>query len=194
MQIKGKGFTLIELLIVIGILAILATITILVLNPAQLFAQARDSQRITDLSTARSALSLYLSTATSPDLGDDSGGTFTCGTHFATSLDGAASTFTASTANAAHSGESAVDGSGWIAVDLSSTSGGSPLATLPTDPINSSSFYYGYSCDQTELTFELNAIMESTKYTNGGDDDVESTDGGNNDDVYEVGSDPGLNL
>ena len=31
---KARGFTLIELLIVIGILAILATITLLVLNPA----------------------------------------------------------------------------------------------------------------------------------------------------------------
>jgi prepilin-type N-terminal cleavage/methylation domain-containing protein len=194
MQSKGKGFTLIELLIVIGILAILATITILVLNPAQLFAQARDSQRITDLATARSALGLYLSTASSPDLGSDTGGAFTCGTHFATSVDGAASTFTASTANTDHSGETAVDGSGWIAANLSSTSGGSPLSTLPRDPVNSTALYYGYSCDQSNLTFELNAIMESNRYINGGDDDVESTDGGNNDDVYEVGNDPGLNL
>lgn len=194
MQTKRKGFTLIELLIVIGILAVLATITILVLNPAQLFAQARDSQRITDLGTIRSAVSLYLSTAATPDLGSDTGGTFTCGTHYATSLDGAASTFTASTANAAHSGEIGIDGSGWVAVDLSATTGGSPIPALPSDPSNTSSFYYGYSCDQTNLTFELNANMESSRYANGGDDDVELTDGGNNDNIYEIGSDPGLNL
>jgi prepilin-type N-terminal cleavage/methylation domain-containing protein len=41
-----KGFTLIELLIVIAILAILATAVVLVLNPAQILAQARDAQRI----------------------------------------------------------------------------------------------------------------------------------------------------
>jgi type IV pilus assembly protein PilA len=40
------GFTLIELLIVIGVLAILATVVVLVLNPTEMFKQARDSQRL----------------------------------------------------------------------------------------------------------------------------------------------------
>ncbi len=60
-----KGFTLIELLIVIAILAILATAVVLVLNPAQILAQARDSQRISDLSSVKSAIALYLATTTS---------------------------------------------------------------------------------------------------------------------------------
>ena len=59
-----KGFTLIELLIVIAILAILATTVVLVLNPAQILAQARDAQRISDLSSIKSAIALYLATAT----------------------------------------------------------------------------------------------------------------------------------
>jgi prepilin-type N-terminal cleavage/methylation domain-containing protein len=42
------GFTLIELLIVIGILAILATVVVLVLNPTEMFKQARDSQRLSE--------------------------------------------------------------------------------------------------------------------------------------------------
>ena len=63
-----KGFTLIELLIVIGVLAILATSVVLVLNPAQMIAQARDSQRISDLSSIKSAIALYLTTAASPAL------------------------------------------------------------------------------------------------------------------------------
>ena len=67
-----KGFTLIELLIVIGILAVLATITVLVLNPAQLFAQARDSQRVSDLSTLRSAISLAITAVPGLDM-DDAG-------------------------------------------------------------------------------------------------------------------------
>jgi len=56
-----KGFTLLELLIVIAILAVLSSAIVLVLNPAQLLAQARDSQRLSDLSSLHSAIALYLS-------------------------------------------------------------------------------------------------------------------------------------
>jgi prepilin-type N-terminal cleavage/methylation domain-containing protein len=49
-------FTLIELLVVIAIIAILSVIVILTLNPAQLLMQARDSNRISDMSTLNDAL------------------------------------------------------------------------------------------------------------------------------------------
>lgn len=41
-----KGFTLIELLIVIAILGVMATVVLVVINPAQRMAQARDAGRI----------------------------------------------------------------------------------------------------------------------------------------------------
>jgi len=43
---KRSAFTLIELLIVIAIIAILSIVVILVLNPAQLLKQSRDSNRV----------------------------------------------------------------------------------------------------------------------------------------------------
>lgn len=42
---KKSGFTLIEILVVIGIIAILASIVIIAINPSKQFAQARNTQR-----------------------------------------------------------------------------------------------------------------------------------------------------
>ncbi|MDP3953568.1 MAG: type II secretion system protein, partial [bacterium] len=173
-------FTLVELLIVIAILGILAAAVVVVLNPAQLLAQARDSQRLQDLASVNSALSLYVASVSSP--------TFTAGP-FST-----ASTTCTHGAGCTLQAVYTVAGSGWVAVDLTDISGGSPLATLPRDPTNSATYQYVYMGDNTNKTWELNAVMESTKFANTGDSDVESTDGGDDDDAFEIGTDQVLDL
>ncbi|OGI76051.1 hypothetical protein A3C67_00500 [Candidatus Nomurabacteria bacterium RIFCSPHIGHO2_02_FULL_42_19] len=54
--LKNKGFTLIEILVVVGIIAILAAIVIIAINPARQFAQARNSQRTANVNALLNAI------------------------------------------------------------------------------------------------------------------------------------------
>jgi prepilin-type N-terminal cleavage/methylation domain-containing protein len=187
------GFTLIELIIVIAIIAILATTVILVLNPAVILAEARDSQRIADLGQMNSALGLFLATV-KVEAGD-LGSAANCYIHV---TDGAA---VGTKCGNRHNGTNRVgvtrdvDGTGWIPVKISDVSGGSPLSSWPVDPTSNSTLFYSYAtAGGTQLSFELNADMESERYGNGGKDDIENGDGGNRPNIYEVGNAAGLSL
>ena len=185
-----KGFTLVELLIVIGILAILSAATVLILNPAQILQESRDTQRVNDLSTLSSAISLVLATDTTPLLANDTGGApvFVCGTHYASSKDASPASFftVGTTLDSNNDGVRSVAGLGWVAADLTGASGGAPVAGLPADPTNDDTYNYQYSCGASNK-FEIDANMESTKYATN-----ETNDGGDNNNVYEVGN--ALNL
>ena len=178
-----KGFTLIELLIVIAILGILAAAVIVVLNPGQLLAQARDAQRLSDLDSVKSAIALYLTDVSSPTLtaGPFSTNNATCGLGVCT-------------VRAIY----ATDGTGWVGVVLNNITGGSPLPSLPRDPTSSATYQYAYEGDDTNKTFELNSRLESQKHrakmtTDGGDDSTCAT-WTEESCYYEVGTDGGLDL
>lgn len=53
---QQKGFTLIEILVVIGIIAILAAVVLIAINPARQFALARNSQRQSNVNAILNAI------------------------------------------------------------------------------------------------------------------------------------------
>jgi len=194
-----RGFTLIELLIVIGILAIMATVVVLVLNPAEILAQARDSQRISDLGSVKSAIALYLATATATSTASSTNYGNPLGTNARVNVTAAANPFV--TSNVTTVTSSAVNGTGWVNIKLDDTVGGSSLSALPPDPSNNTTYYYGYAGNSNAQTFELTGRLESAKYrplmlNDGGDRNCPSNGTGdwNTTCYYEMGTQPNLNL
>ena len=224
-QTQAKGFTLLELLIVIAIIVTLGVILIFVLNPAETLAKSRDAQRISDLSTLKTALSVYTTTVTSPVLDDDAA--FDCleGTPQVDATIGYSATGTepiACVADVAEGAEvtagstfdsaggdfcqysatpTATDNSGWIPVNFGAITGGSPISSLPVDPINtvavntapaSTDLVYRYACQSStddgtpENVFEIDTVLESQAYTV--DDNRMTADGGDNANYYETGT------
>ncbi len=179
MNLNQRGFTLVELLVVIAILAVLAVAVVVVLNPAELLKQARDSTRISDLAALNSAVALYFADV-APSSYTAATTTCTSGTDFPGT---SATTCTQNTGTV-------VTGTGWINVPFSSISSGSPLARLPLDPVNSSAFFYAFKVSTTVGAYEINANMESVKYSSTTASEVASAakDGGNTAGWYEVGS------
>ncbi len=196
-----KGFTLIELLIVIAILAVLAGIVVVTLNPAELLKQARDAKRIADMDSLTGAINFYLTDVTSPNLclGGAAGGCINGGICTATST---LEVFGSSTPVVCGRERSltAIDGTGWVDVNFSAITGGSPFAVLPLDPTNIDPYFYAYkAATSTAVTgFELNTRLESVKLRG-----KMQTDGGDRNDCadfsaatcwLETGSYPGFSL
>ena len=182
---SASSFTLVELLVVIGILAILTAAVVVVLNPAQLIAQSRDTTRFSDIETLNKALSLYQT---------DGGSSFGTSTTVYVSIPDTSTScanlglatlpsgWTYACVTSANLQKT--DGTGWIPVNFSSVSTGSPLSSLPTDPINATSTnnFYTYITSGSNWTVSAQTL-ESTKYAYRA-----QTDGGTSATAYEVGS------
>lgn len=200
-HVPRTGFTLIELLVVIAILAVLAVVVVLTLNPAGLLQEARDSNRISDLGLLKNTISLYLADVPSANIASSSSGYGAC--YLSTTSGNGTTTANCGMFTAAFSSNMSTtaalyrktDSTGWIPVNFSQLSFGTPLGILPVDPTDNKSYYYGYAATTTGQTyFEIDAFMESKKYTASGSADIVSTDGGNNVNAFEAGNIPGLTL
>lgn len=214
---QGRGFTLLELLIVIAIIAILSVILVLVLNPAETLKKSRDAQRISDLSTVKTALGLILTSSSSPSLGTNclnggSSATVYYSAELADSSSCAVNITEGADANGTFAaadfckypgttGASAIDGSGWIPVNFGWLTGGSPISNLPLDPVNtistvttptSTDMVYRYACQSTGSGAKPGLVFEVDTILESAaytsDDDKRAKDGGDNPTYYEVGT------
>lgn len=182
------SFTLIELLVVIAILAILSVTVVLVVNPADLLKQSRDTNRLTDLNNLNKTLAVF--DVTNPD---DFIGTSTivyvslpvtsAGTCPGLPALPAGYTYKCVTSSTLIK----TDGTGWIPINFGNVSYGSPIQRLPVDPVNSSSTgqYYTY---MTGGSWHLAAALESSKNKMGGTNDKTTADGGSYPELLEVGT------
>ena len=201
---RNNGFTLLELLIVIAIIAILSVILVIVLNPSETLKKSRDAQRLADLSTLKTTIALYMTSKPLPILDNAANSLCKAGSTYKmwystpsslaitdSIIDGGLATNVGQSSN-----PSLTNAQGWIPIDFTSITGGSPISNLPIDPINTvatlsdvstSDFVYRYACQKSPLAFEIDAQLESNAYTI--DENKRVSDGGSNINVYEVGTD-----
>ena len=181
---RPKGFTLIELLVVIAIIAVIATATILVINPAELIKQGRDSTRLSDLNNINRSLGFLQVDQPDTSFGSSSVVYVSIPDTSSTCVNLGLSSLPAGWAYSCSTDANhrKVDGTGWIPADFTSFSAGSPLSVLPIDPINTTSTgnYYTYV---TGGSWELTAYMESSKHL-----ERAKNDGGVDVVTYEIGS------
>lgn len=183
-----SSFTLIELLVVLALVAILSVVVVITLNPAELIKQARDSNRLSDLSTINTALNLFSADVTSGFMGTSTvvyvsvpDTSPTCANLGLPSIP--TSTYTYNCVTVANLRNT--NGTGWIPVNFQRISSNSPISQLPIDPQNTTSTkYYTYV---TGGSWKVIATPESVKYTA-----TAGTDGGSNIGQFEVGNNMSL--
>ncbi|HOD01681.1 MAG TPA: prepilin-type N-terminal cleavage/methylation domain-containing protein [bacterium] len=133
---KQRGFTLIEMLVVIAIIAILAGAVLLAINPAETMKKGRDSTRLSDMDTLRTAINMAMA-------------------------EGEITLKAMGSAKNSGSGTQVADCSGYVECNKIGTSGlAKYIPVLPKDPINSGSYVYTFI--STADDYELNAMLEST--------------------------------
>ena len=161
-----KSFTLVELLIVIAILAILAAAVVIVINPGEMMAEARDSQRISDIKSVTGSLSLFTIDNPNNSLGSANilyisipdSNTNCSGVSGLPPLPSGWSYRCSTSTNLKK-----LDSTGWVPIDFSLVKGGSPIPYLPIDPVNTASGGY-YTYVASGNNYELTSSLEAEKH------------------------------
>lgn len=184
---------MIELLVVIAILAVLTVAVVLILNPAELLKEGRDSTRLSDLATLNKAVALYLAGTLNSPL-------------WTTAIIGTADC-TPGNCNTPDilSTSTAVDGTGWVDINFGIITAGSPISRLPMDPnnngvcpggqyspdggYNGARYTCGYYLIQDAHQYKFETRMESVKFYVNPATEVVTKDGGLYPNVYEIGND-----
>jgi prepilin-type N-terminal cleavage/methylation domain-containing protein len=192
---RSQSFTLIELLVVIAILALLMSMVVITLNPAEMLRKSRDTKRISELKELNNALGVFQANKSSTSLG-------TASTTYVSipAINSNCSDISLPTLPTGYSyacstttNYKKTDGTGWIPINFNSLDTGSPIATLATDPTNATTTGLFYTYTPSSTAYELNTTFESNVYRLSGDSDKASTDGGDSYSIYEIGTDLTLN-
>ena len=202
-----KGLTYVELLVVLGLIPVVIGIISGVLKVQNYYKTSRDLQRLQDLNLLNSALNFYFQNATSvdpdgPNL-NNRGVDESIPTIFV-SVPGEKDKFFESCFyypnnktyyiyQASKNDYQKINGLGWIPINFLEVNFPG-ISSLPVDPINTlkSGFYYLYAFQRNPPQYEISAALESPQFQKGGSADKVSTDGGNDENRLELGTN--LNL
>ena len=162
---KNKGFTLVELLIVISILSALAAAVVVVINPAEMLRQGRDATRMGNIGTLHRTLSMFQIDRP----GDSMGSPGVINVSIPSDLPDCANLGLPPIPGWVYRCVPAADlrninGTGWIPINFTTMSRGSPLSSLPVDPVNTvaSGAFYVFVTDGRSWT--LASLLESERH------------------------------
>ena len=138
------------------------------MKPVKIIQKSRDSQRYADINNLTVAVNSYLANDYNFE-----------------GLDGLYTSNNVSFSN--DETRKKVDGSGWIGLNFNQMTNGSPMESLPLDPLNNNSYFYSFAVSVPDKTYEFNCFFENSENMA-----KASSDNGNNSNTYEIGTD--LNL